>query len=254
MKKLAIIITLFFILVYSASSLKTFEINETDKISLAPKADDPDADRLVYAFTEPLNERGEWQTTYGDAGDYKATVTVSDGENEVSEEVFIIVNKKEKKPTIDDFEPKGDSISINEGGSVKFKIAASDLNNDQLSYEWKLNDEIVSNNKEVMFDTGYEDAGNYVITAMVSDGTSKTVKIWDVVVNDVDVNSVLDQIKDVTVTETETASLELPDFGKYGLKYSISEPLGNGNKWKTSYDDAGEYEATVKVKGKDFEG
>src|SRR3989338_6859572 len=152
MKKLAIFLTLFLVLIYSASSLKTFEINETDRISLAPKADDPDADRLVYAFTEPLNESGEWQTTYGDSGDYKATVTVSDGENEVSEEVFIIVNKKEEKPAIDDSEPKGDSISINEGGTVKFKIAASDLNNDQLSYEWKLDAEVVSNDKEILFD------------------------------------------------------------------------------------------------------
>lgn len=254
MKKLAIITILFFILVYSASSLKTFEINETDKISLAPKVDDPDADKLIYTFTEPLDEKGEWQTAYGDAGEYKAKVTVSDGINEVSEDVLIKVGKKEEKPTIDDFEPKEDPVIINERENVKFKIAASDLNKDKLSYEWKLNDKVVSNDGELLFDTGYKDAGDYKISASVSDGASKTIKIWNVAVNDVDIDSILDRIKDVTVTETGTASLELPDFGKYGLKYSISEPLGNDNKWKTGYDDAGEYGATVKAEGMDFEG
>src|SRR3989344_8742472 len=121
MKKLAIIITIFFILVYSASSLKTFEINETGKISLALKADDPDADKLAYSFTEPLDGKGEWQTTYGDAGEYKAKATVSDGVNEVSEDILIKVGKKEEKPTIDDFEPKEDPVIINEGENAKFK-------------------------------------------------------------------------------------------------------------------------------------
>ena len=254
MKKLAIFLTLFLVLIYSATSLKTFEINETDRISLAPKVEDPDADRLAYAFTEPLNESGEWQTTYGDAGNYRAIVTVSDGVNEVSEDVIITVNRKEEKPTIDDAEPKGESIRINEGENIKFKIAASDLNNDKLLYEWNLDDEVVSNDKEILFDTGYEDAGDYLITATVSDGASQTARTWDVVVNDVDVSSVLGQIKDVTVAETETASLELPDFRAYGLDYEISEPLGNKNSWKTGYDDAGEYEVTIKAEGRGFEG
>ena len=64
------IITLFLILLlsfaYSVSSLKTFEINETEKLSLGLKTDDPDADILIYTFTEPLDENGELQTTYGD--------------------------------------------------------------------------------------------------------------------------------------------------------------------------------------------
>ena len=41
------------------------EIDETEKLSLGLKTDDPDADVLIYTFTEPLDENGEWQTTYG---------------------------------------------------------------------------------------------------------------------------------------------------------------------------------------------
>ena len=99
MKKIITLFLIFFISsIYTASSLKTFEIDETEKLRLGLKTDDADADVLVYTFTEPLDENGEWQTTYGDAGEYSAEITVSDGVNVVSEDVLIIVNRKEEKP------------------------------------------------------------------------------------------------------------------------------------------------------------
>ena len=92
MKKTIILLLILFIsFIFLVSSLKTFEVNETEKLSLEPEVEDPDADILTYTFTEPLDENGEWQTTYGDAGEYTATITVSDGVTEVSEEVLIIV-------------------------------------------------------------------------------------------------------------------------------------------------------------------
>ena len=222
MKKIIILFLILFIsFIFSVSSLKIFEINETEKLSLGLEAADPDADKLAYTFTKPLNENGEWQTNYGDAGEYKAKVSVSDGKNEVSEEVLIIVNRKEAKPTIDDFAPKEDYLSINEGESIEFSADASDLNNDKIIYTWLLNDKVVSDNNEVSFETGYNDTGEYLITFVVSDSVFNVSKEWNVKVNDVDINSVLEQINDVTVLETETASIKLPDFKKYGLNYEI---------------------------------
>src|SRR3989338_3178201 len=55
-------------------------VEETELVSLVPTANDPDADLLAYTFTSPLNENGEWQTTYGNAGEYTVTITASDGE------------------------------------------------------------------------------------------------------------------------------------------------------------------------------
>ncbi|MAE42607.1 hypothetical protein CMO93_02460 [Candidatus Woesearchaeota archaeon] len=252
-EKIAALLILFFIFAYSVSSLKTFEINETEKISLAPKVEDPDADMLIYIFTEPLDENGEWQTTYGDSGEYNAVITVSDGVNEVSEEVLIIVNRNEAAPNIDDFEPEEELVIIDEGNSIKFTLEASDLNNDELKYEWSINNDFVSDNNEFLFDTGYEDAGVYVIDVVIRDGIFNISKKWNIKVNDVELDSLLEQIKDVAVIETETASLDLPDFEQYGLSYSISEPIGNDNEWETGYDDAGEYEVIISVEGKDFE-
>ena len=146
MKKIILLFLFLFIsFSYAAGSQKVFEVLETKKLSLDLNVDDPDADKLVYTFTYPLDEKGEWQTTYGDAGEYKATITVSDGENEVSEDVAIIVHKKEESPAMEKFSPEESSIAIDEGGKIKFSVDASDLNKDELSYTWTINNQIISN-------------------------------------------------------------------------------------------------------------
>ena len=65
--------------------------NETDLVVISPTAADPDNDTLVFTFTPPLNNSGMWQTTYGDAGIYTTTVSVSDGELTDSQNVVINV-------------------------------------------------------------------------------------------------------------------------------------------------------------------
>jgi len=247
-------LVLFFSYIYSASSLKVFEIEETEKLSLGLETDDPDADALTYTFTVPLDEYGEWQTTYGDAGEYTATITVSDGENEVSEEVSIIVNRKEAEPVIDDFNPREISIIIDETEDIQLKIDVFDLNKDKLTYKWSVNDEVVSNNKEFLFETDYQDAGEYKINIIISDGIFNVSKEWTVNVNNINVENILESIEDVTVLEGEKASLELPDFRKFKLAYSISNPIGNNNIWETGFDDAGDYTVNVTAEGKGFKG
>jgi len=207
MKKIIPLFLIFFIiLIHSSSSLKTFEINETEKLSLGLETDDPDADVLIYTFTEPLDDNGEWQTTYGDAGEYNAKITVSDGISEVSEDVLIIVNRKEEEPIINSYVPTDDFIDIEEGKNIKFEVDSSDLNEDELKYKWLVDDEVVSDKKEFLFDTGYNDSGEYIINVIISDGTSDVNKEWNVNVKNADVDNILDQIEDVFVIEGETAS------------------------------------------------
>ncbi len=252
-RRILLFLFLFISFSYAASPQKVFEVLETEKLSLNLNVDDPDADKLVYTFTDPLDGKGEWQTDYGDAGEYKATVTVSDGENEVREDVAIIVHRKEESPAIEKFSPEEGSIAIDEGGKIKFSVDASDLNKDELSYTWTINDKFVSEGKEIIFETGYKDSGEYNVIAVIGDGLFNISQEWKINVNDVDLNAILNGISDITILETETASLKLPDFKKYSLSYEISKPLGNDNKWKTGYDDAGSYDVKISVKGNDFE-
>ena len=111
------------------SAIKIITVNETELVSLKPRAWDEDADELSYSFTEPLDEDGKWQTGYGDAGDYKVIVTVSDGQLDTSEDILLAVKKKNIGPTIDSFFPEESELVMDEAEGMDFSVEASDLNN-----------------------------------------------------------------------------------------------------------------------------
>ena len=251
-KRVALLVTIFLVLPSIVFSITTFIIQETEKVSLQANVTDPDSDNLITTYTSPLNENGEWQTTYGDGGNYTATVTVSDGATSVSKDILIVVEKKEESPKIDSFTPNQNVLDIKEAELIDFKVSASDLNKDELRYEWFLDDKKVKDSKEYTYDTTYNDDGSHEIRVEISDGTATISNEWTVNVENVDVEKVLNSIEDVTVNENEVVQLRLPDFEKYGLSYSISEPLGSKNEWKTGYDDAGTYKINFHAEGKGF--
>src|SRR3989344_6421247 len=147
MKKRNILIVLIVLIVfipYIAHAVSTFVVQETEKVKLEPKAIDPDNDALTISYQSPLDKNGEWQTTYGDAGEYSTRIIVSDGFATISEDVTVIVKRKKEQPTIDFYSPQEDNVMIDESQAVDFKIMASDLNNDILAYEWLLNGKKVS--------------------------------------------------------------------------------------------------------------
>ena|SRR3989338_3943993 len=253
-KGVALLLIIFLIVPYSVFSIATFAVQETEKISLQTNATDPDADNLITTYSAPLNENGEWQTAYGDAGEYKSTITVSDGTTSDSKEVLIIVKKKEESPKIDSYAPKEDVLGIKEAESISFEVSASDLNKDDLSYKWLLDGkEEAKDGMKFTYDTTYNDAGAHKLSVVVSDGAASAGREWEINVENVDVERLLDEIKDViTINENDAVRLELPDFEKYGLAYTISEPIGNNNEWKTNYGDAGSYDIKLHVEGKGF--
>ena len=251
-KETAILLAILLVIPSIAYAIPTFIVQETEKISLVPNATDPDADKLVTIYSSPLNEKGEWQTNYGDAGEHKATITVSDGLTTDSKDVLIIVKKKEEKPKIESSIPTQDAITINESQSINFQIQASDLNKDKLTYEWHLDGLKVQERQEYVYEAKYNDSGQHKIIAVISDGISTITKEWIVNVNEVNLEGILDEIKDITINENEIAKLELPNFERYGLAYSISEPLGNKNEWLASFNDSGSYDIKIHADGKGF--
>ena len=222
-------------------------VEETDLVSLVPKAEDPDKDKLEFTFSSPLNQNGEWQTTYGDAGEYTVTITVSDGELTTSKDVLIIVNKKEETPTIDSFMPDKNTVTVDETNTIDFSAKASDLNKDKLSYTWKLDGIEVSNKDSFDYETTYNDAGSHTVKVTVSDGALSTDNLWSVTVNNVNRKPVLEKIPDIKVKETETVKLSPkaidPDGDK--ITFNMSDPVGNDGVWNTTYEDAGTYTVTV---------
>lgn len=228
-------------------------VQETDLVNLVPKAEDPDKDTLVFTFTSPINENGVWQTTYGDAGEYTITVTVSDGELTATKDVLIIVNKKEETPTIDSSKPIETSLVIDEGQSIDFSVTASDLNNDPLTYLWKFDGFDVATGTEYTYQSDFDSAGSHTVKVDVSDGLSSASKIWSVEVRNVNRMPVLEDLQDINVKETDKVTITAlgTDDDKDSLSYSIDDNRfaqeDNIFTWETDYESAGTYEVTVIV-------
>jgi len=69
---------------------------EGDFVDITPNVSDPDTNnKLIYAFSEPLNSSGQWQTENGDAGTYPVTVIVSDGITDTKLEFTLVVKAKQ---------------------------------------------------------------------------------------------------------------------------------------------------------------
>ena len=227
-------------------------VQETDKVNLVPKADDADKNTtLAFTFTSPLNEKGQWQTNYGDAGEYTLTVTVSDGESVTSRDVLVIVNKKEEAPTIESAKPVESGLVVDEGQFIDFSFIASDLNKDPLAYTWKLDGVDMGGGTSYKYTTTYEDAGTHTVKADVSDDVSSASKLWSVNVKNVNRKPILEKIDDIKVKETDKVIITAlaTDADKDRINYSINDKRftqeDNAFTWDTDYDSAGVYQITL---------
>src|SRR3989338_4775462 len=106
MKRISAIIAFVVLLSTLSYALTTITVRETETAKVRIALYDPDNDSLMINYTSPLNEKGEWNTDYWDAGNYKAKVIVSDGKDIVEEDLLIVVEKKEEKPVIEAFSPQ----------------------------------------------------------------------------------------------------------------------------------------------------
>jgi len=226
---------------------------ETELISLEPDAADPDADELQFFYTEPLDDSGNWQTTYGDEGEYTVSITASDGTLSATQDVLIIVNKKEETPTIDEMMPLGSVVETEEDSILEFRIESSDLNDDPLTYEWKLDGEMISTGTSFVYEINFDAAGSHTMKVEVTDGISVTTQLWSITVANINRLPELEDIIDIEVDETDTIMIipiaSDPDGDL--LTYTISEPVGDDGEWETGYDDAGIY--LIKVVASDGE-
>ncbi len=82
------------------------KIKETETAVLEPKATDPDNDKLTFSVDtdkfKKVDGRFEWETTYDDAGVYTITLAVSDGEDEVSQDIEVTIENVDRPPVIED--------------------------------------------------------------------------------------------------------------------------------------------------------
>ncbi|MBI2138555.1 hypothetical protein HYU13_03125 [Candidatus Woesearchaeota archaeon] len=234
------------------SAAKVLIVKETDLVSLQPKISDPDADVVKVSYTSPLDEKGQWQTAYGDAGEYTITVTATDSQLTTTQDVLVIVNKKEESPTIDSFSPSSENVEAKEDSELDFSIEASDLNKDELSFAWSLDgDEVAVDTSAFTYKIDFDAAGSHELEATVADESAEVSRVWKLDVANVNRKPLLEELQDISVKETEeiTIAPEASDPDGDEIEFSIGnekfQKSDDGFSWLTTYDDAGTYEVSI---------
>lgn len=212
---------------------------EGELVKLALKATDADGDKLTYKFSSPLNDKGEWQTEEGDAGEYKTTITVSDGKAETSKDILIIVKPKNKSPIMETIE----DVKVKEGETVSFEPKATDPDDDEVTFTYS------GFMTTSSYKTTFDDGGEHKVKVTVSDGIDSVSQDVKVTVENINRAPILQALNDIAVKEGEkvtvTAIAADPDKDSVTIKYS--EPLDKNGEWQTEEGDGGKYRVTVTV-------
>ncbi len=150
-------------------------VTETEAVKLNPRVTDPDGDNVNVSFSGVVNSKGEWNTSIGDAGTYKAVITASDGQMTTTKDVKIIVEPLNRAPVIQRMK----DITVYEGDTIKIRpvIIDPDGDNFTVTYSGWMNSST--------YTTNYNDAGTYIvkITATDTKGASSTQEVKITVLN-----------------------------------------------------------------------
>ncbi|MDA1196479.1 MAG: hypothetical protein O2779_00770 [Nanoarchaeota archaeon] len=81
-------------------------LSETELVILSPSASDADGDEIQFTIDdERFSQDGKnfvWETNHDDSGSYTVTIHASDGTDEISQEVTILVENVNRPPVIED--------------------------------------------------------------------------------------------------------------------------------------------------------
>jgi len=223
------------------------EANEGQLVTLEPEVTDANNDKIKLKFSKPFDKKGEWQTTYADAGEYNITVTASDGELETSKTIIVTISDINVAPVVSIL--PSDKVEVLETESVEFEANASDFDNDELTYKWYLDDELVSEEETFTFNTDFDSSGVYDLILEVSDKETSVQAYAVVSVINLNREPVIDLYDSITINEGDLLDLELParDIDGDAVSYTISESVGDDQVWQTGFEDAGVYDIKIKA-------
>jgi hypothetical protein len=221
-------------------NLKVIIVKEGDTVSFPNlKAEDPDGDKITFTFSKPLNSKGEWKTKRGDAGNYKVVITASDGKEEVSDEVMIIVESSNTAPTL--LINEASLEGLKEGDLVKLKITAVDAEKDPLEITYS-----EPFNSKGEWQTKKGDAGAYEAVVKVTDGIETITKKAAFSLEEANTAPVIDIADKLEFTEGDTVVLspEVTDADGDPVEITYSGWMSSNEK-KTDYDSEGIYDVTI---------
>lgn len=219
-------------------SLQILNVKENEWVRLKVSITDPDKDTINYSFSAPLNNKGEWKTNYGDAGEYVVTIIATDNKLTTEKKVKINVQRVNVPPVIEGVR----DLFVKEGDTVKLDIKVTDPNKDPVTYTVS---EPLTTSTWV---TDHKSAGEYSIKVGASDGELQSEKVFKLTVTDVNVPPEVSGLEDLTVKEGEVVKIQpkVTDLDESDtVTVTISDPVGNDGIWETDYTNHGEYVVTV---------
>jgi hypothetical protein len=213
LKQLILVLFLISALVPAAIALqKTFTVQETDLVNVLPTAFDPDEEEVSYSFKPPLNSSGQWQTGYDDHGEYGLDITATDGVTTTTERIILIVKNLNRAPELEDI-----FINVKEGEIISLDLPKQDTDGDLLTYQFE--DPF---NQKGEWVTTYNDAGEYSLKFVVSDGKLESLTEVIIVIENVDRPIFLDTPREIIVNEGEKLTWGIDTFDPDGDEISLT--------------------------------
>ncbi|MFC1801714.1 PKD domain-containing protein [Nanoarchaeota archaeon] len=251
--KIKSVVTLTLILILLASStfsMKTLVVEETDLVSLVTEVVDGDGDEVIIAYSDPIDDNGEWQTDYGDAGNYTIMVTATDKRSVTEEEFLLEVTKKNRAPEII-FE---DVLEIFEGEELEIEPEIYDLDGDDI--EMTISAPL---GNDGVWTPDYDEAGEYPVLIGASDGQLKSTKLFTLIVKNKNREPLIESFEPedlrIYITEEEEMQfflkVEDPDEDKMSYFWQLDGENVSQGKTKYAYEadyaSAGSHELQFRV-------
>jgi len=215
---------------------------EGDLVILAPEAIDPDGDMVSYEFGAPFDSNGEWQTAYGDAGEYTIAVRATDTKGaSTTETVDVLIQPANRPPFLNCPE----KLVVTEGETITIDCDANDREQEAMTltyFGWMTNR---------TYTTTYDDAGTHEVTVVATDGSGQSTEAQvEIIVNDANRAPVfpLDfpqelQGEEGDVFAIDTSGIYDPDGNQVTVTFSA--PFGPDGIWTSEVGEAGSYPVDV---------
>ncbi|MBN1968562.1 MAG: PKD domain-containing protein [Candidatus Delongbacteria bacterium] len=203
----------------------------------------------------------QYVTTYNSAGTHYLTLKVSDQTgNELNYEYLVIVHNTTSSIVINEIIPETGDLIINENESISFSASAFSTLGNNLSYQWKVNNSIVSQTNSYQFDTNYSSAGNYLLVLKIYDSIGNDSRSfgWNIDVIDIDqeivINELLPSNTNISIDETELVEFSIdafdPDGNDLVYRWKLNGDIvseENNYTFITDYNSSGNYQVLLEV-------
>jgi len=245
---------------------------EDQLYSYQVEAKDPDGDSLTYLLApspEGMSINSEnglitWTPTNKQVGVNLVEVKISDGKLSVTQSFEIEVSNVNNFPQILSYSPTNTDIKINEGDSVGFEIQAKDIDlNTFLSYQWFLNDKLVSSStisgndskSSWTYSASYGDYSQKIVKILVSDGELEDYVQWNITIDDITspAQPTLDAVTSPTNISPQTLSGTKETNSSIWVNGIEVIPVNSSTTW--TYDfNLSEEENNLSITSKDSAG